>query len=49
MLLYVEELTLREVGAVVGLSEGRICQIHREMRGKLRGALGDEADLFGAQ
>ena len=48
VLLYVEELTLREVGAVVGLSEGRVCQIHRELRGKLRGELGDEAaDLFG--
>lgn len=49
VLLYVEELTLREVGAVVGLSEGRVCQIHREMRSKLRGELGDEADLFGAE
>lgn len=49
VLLYVEELTLREVGAVVGLSEGRVCQIHRELRAKLRGDLGDEADLFGAQ
>ena len=47
VLLYVEELTLREVGAVVNLSEGRVCQIHRELRGKLRGELGDEAaDLF---
>lgn len=48
VLLYVEELTLREVGAVVNLSEGRVCQIHLELRGKLRGELGDEAaDLFG--
>jgi RNA polymerase sigma factor FliA len=47
VLLYVEELTLREVGSVVGLSEGRVCQIHRELRGKLRGELGGEADLFG--
>jgi RNA polymerase sigma factor for flagellar operon FliA len=46
VLLYVEELTLREVGAIVGLSEGRVCQIHRELRGKLRGELGGEADLF---
>jgi RNA polymerase sigma factor for flagellar operon FliA len=46
VLLYVEELTLREVGAVVGLSEGRVCQIHREMRSKLRGELGSEAELF---
>ncbi|MGZ6694667.1 MAG: FliA/WhiG family RNA polymerase sigma factor [Solirubrobacteraceae bacterium] len=46
VLLYVEELTLREVGAVVGLSEGRVCQIHRELRGKLRGELGADAELF---
>jgi len=39
-----EEILLAEVN----LSEGRVCQIHRELRGKLRAELGDEAaDLFG--
>lgn len=37
---YHEELTLREIGEILHLSEGRICQIFAQAVGRLRGALG---------
>jgi RNA polymerase sigma factor for flagellar operon FliA len=39
-LYYHEELTLREIGEVLSLSEGRICQIFGQAVGRLREALG---------
>lgn len=39
-LYYHEELTLREIGEVLELSEGRICQIFSQAVGRLRVALG---------
>jgi RNA polymerase sigma factor for flagellar operon FliA len=39
-LYYHEELTLREIGEILSLSEGRICQIFGQAVGRLRGALG---------
>ncbi|MCH8055088.1 MAG: FliA/WhiG family RNA polymerase sigma factor [Deltaproteobacteria bacterium] len=39
-LYYYEELTLKEVGEIFGLSEGRICQIHSQAVTRLRQALG---------
>jgi RNA polymerase sigma factor FliA len=39
-LYYHEELTLREIGEILGLSEGRICQIFAQAVRLLRGALG---------
>lgn len=39
-LYYHEELTLREIGEIVNLSEGRICQIFGQAVGRLRAALG---------
>ena len=39
-LYYHEELTLREIGEILNLSEGRICQIFSQAVGRLRGALG---------
>ena len=39
-LYYYEELTLREIGEILGLSEGRICQIHSQAVSRLRQALG---------
>jgi RNA polymerase sigma factor FliA len=38
-LYYHEELTLREIGEVLDLTEGRICQIFAQAVGRLRGAL----------
>lgn len=39
-LYYHEELTLREIGEILNLSEGRICQIFAQAVRRLRGALG---------
>ena len=39
VLLYVERLSLREIGEVLGVSESRVCQIHRGLRQTLRGLL----------
>ena len=41
-LYYHEELTLREIGEILGLTEGRICQIHAQAVSRLRQALGEE-------
>jgi len=40
-LYYHEELTLREIGEMLGLTEGRICQIHAQAVARLREALGE--------
>jgi RNA polymerase sigma factor for flagellar operon FliA len=47
-LLYVKNLTLREIGHVLGVTESRVCQIHAETREKLRRMLADDALLFSA-
>ena len=43
-LYYHEELTLREIGAVLGVTESRVCQVHTQailrLRGRLRADLG---------
>ncbi len=39
-LYYHEELTLREIGQVLNLSEGRICQIFKQIVARLRDLLG---------
>jgi RNA polymerase sigma factor for flagellar operon FliA len=36
MLYYFDELTLKEIGAILGLSESRVCQIHARVLTKLR-------------
>ena len=46
ILLYVKELTLREIGEVLGVSESRICQIHTELKRSLRSALSEDEALF---
>jgi RNA polymerase sigma factor for flagellar operon FliA len=48
VLLYVKNLTLREIGEILGVSESRVCQIHTETRKKLRRMLADDALLFSA-
>lgn len=40
-LYYHEELTLREIGEMLNLTEGRICQIHSQAVTRLRQALGE--------
>ena len=46
VLLYVKNLTLREIGDILAVSESRVCQIHSELKRKLRDALKGEAGLF---
>ena len=33
---YDQELNLREIGAVLGVTESRVCQIHSQAVGRLR-------------
>jgi len=40
-LYYYEELTLKEIGAVLDVSESRICQIHKEATRRLRGIMSE--------
>ena len=46
VLLYVKNLTLREIGEVMGVSESRICQIHAQLKRTLKQQLADDAVLF---
>jgi RNA polymerase sigma factor for flagellar operon FliA len=48
VLLYVNNLTLREIGEVLGVSESRVCQIHGELKRRLRKALAADEQLFSA-
>ena len=41
-LYYTEECTLREIGAVLDVSESRVCQLHTEAVHRLRAAVGKE-------
>ena len=43
-LYYHEELTLREIGQILNLSEGRICQIFKQVVAHLRAMLGLDAE-----
>ena len=46
VLLYVKNLTLREIGEVLGVSESRVCQIHGELKRTLRVALETHSELI---
>jgi len=46
VLLYVKELTLREIGELLGISESRVCQLHAELRRGLAAVLADDAPLL---
>ena len=41
-LYYAEECTLREIGAILDVSESRVCQLHAEAVHRLRAAIGKE-------
>jgi len=41
-LYYTEECTLREIGAILDVSESRVCQLHTEAVHRLRAAIGRE-------
>ena len=46
VLLYVKNLTLREIGEILGVSESRVCQIHAQLKRSLRSALAEDEALF---
>src|SRR3954453_8220126 len=48
VLLYVKNLTLREIGEVMGVSESRICQIHSQLKRTLKQQLAEDSMLFSA-
>jgi RNA polymerase sigma factor for flagellar operon FliA len=48
VLLYVKNLTLREIGEILGVSESRVCQIHAQLKRTLKQQLADDALLFSA-
>jgi RNA polymerase sigma factor for flagellar operon FliA len=46
LLLHVNNLTLREAGEVLGVSESRVCQIHGQLKRGLRARLQSDDELF---
>ncbi len=48
ILLYVKNLTLREIGEVLNVSESRVCQIHGQLKRTLKQHLAAETLLFQA-
>jgi RNA polymerase sigma factor FliA len=48
VLLYVKNLTLREIGEVLGVTESRVCQIHSQLKRDLRRQLTEDAPLLAA-
>jgi RNA polymerase sigma factor for flagellar operon FliA len=48
VMLYVKNLTLREIGEVLGVTESRVCQIHTQLKRTLKQQLAQDAHLFAA-
>lgn len=48
VMLYGAERTLQEIGDDLGVSESRVCQIHGELKKRLRAALRRDTELFSA-
>lgn len=48
VMLYTQERTLSEIGDEIGVSESRVCQIHGELKTRLRSSLRRDAQLFNA-
>jgi RNA polymerase sigma factor FliA len=46
VLLYVHNLTLREIGAIIGVTESRVCQLHGALTKKLRALLDADVQLL---
>ena len=46
ILLYVKNLTLREIGEVLGVSESRVSQIHTRLKRRIRERLDEESGMF---
>jgi RNA polymerase sigma factor for flagellar operon FliA len=48
VLLYVKNLTLREIGEVLEVSESRVSQIHSQLKRRIRERLTHDTALFGS-
>jgi RNA polymerase sigma factor for flagellar operon FliA len=48
VMLYLQNMTLREIGEHLGVSESRVCQLHAQIKAKLRARLADDEDLLTA-
>jgi RNA polymerase sigma factor FliA len=48
VLLYVYNLTLREIGEILGVTESRVCQLHAQILKTLRAYLAADEQLFNA-
>jgi RNA polymerase sigma factor for flagellar operon FliA len=48
VLLYVQNLTLREIGEVLEVSESRVSQIHSQLKRRIRDRLKGDTALFGS-
>lgn len=46
LLLHVNDLTLRETGEILGVSESRVCQTHGKLKRRLRGQLESDEPLL---
>jgi RNA polymerase sigma factor FliA len=46
VLLYVQNLTLREIGEVLGVSESRVSQLHSQLKARIRETLRQDEQLF---
>jgi RNA polymerase sigma factor FliA len=46
VMLYSQGRTLSEIGEVLGVSESRVCQIHGELKSRLRSSLRRDTELF---
>ena len=46
VLLYVKNLTLKEIGEVLGVSESRVCRLHARLKQRLRESLRADEALF---
>jgi RNA polymerase sigma factor FliA len=46
VLLYVYNLTLREIGEILGVTESRVCQLHGQILRSLRAQLASDEHLF---
>jgi RNA polymerase sigma factor for flagellar operon FliA len=47
VLLYVQNLTLREIGEVIEVSESRVSQLHSQLKRRIRERLQSDSALFG--
>jgi RNA polymerase sigma factor FliA len=46
VMLYVKELTLKEIGKVLSVSESRVSQIHSQLKSRIRARLSSDESLF---